>query len=576
MRQRKSFSLTTSNAVPVTSEPGVEFQPALSPDGSMVAYVAVRGGRDLLALRSTRIASGGEVRLTPTDSGDQLFPTWSPDGEFLRFVEGKSSQFEALSDFSWKQVGKLGGPAEGLALPHTTPWTAWSPDGKSLAMEVHDSLFVFGPQDSTALAVGSWMGPNVGRNIDLNSVTWSPDGRWIAYVTGNSAWRFHENTAPSRVWIMSVAGRVPIEVAGGDFLNVSPVWLDPQHLLWVSNKEGSREVYAAEVSSKGVRGIPQKVPGGTDAHTISVSADGKRLAVAKFSARQNVLAFPLHPSKPLSLEDGRPITSGTQRVETHALSPDGLWLAYSSNLRGNADIYKVRLRGGEPVPITTAPEDEFSPVWSPDGSEIAYELVGDLWIVSSQGGKPINVTRDSAIDLQPAWSPDGLSIAFTSNRAEAKGNDRWRIWEVRRDRVGGRWSEPSEVTHSGCITPQWASGSGGFWCSRGDSELVLASTTGAILDHRMLATAGFARTRPVLSPDGATFYVQVAEGERRGLWTWPVTGGKPRLIIRFDNSPLAPQDSPGTLTIGTDALYLTVLDQESDIWVMDLSRADRR
>jgi len=371
---------------------------------------------------------------------------------------------------------------------------------------------------------------------------------------------------------MSVAGQEPIEVAGGDFLNVSPAWLDPRHLLFVSNREGSREVYAVEVSGKGVRGTPQKVPGGTDAHTISVSADGKRLAVAKFTARQNVLSFPLRPSKPLSLGDGRPITSGTQIVETHALSPDGQWLAYSSNLRGNADLYKVRLSGGEPVPITTAPEDEFSPAWSPDGSEVAYEISGDLWVVSAQGGKPLNVTSDSAIDLQPAWSPDGLSLAFTSNRSKGSGKDRWRVWKVGRDRVGGRWSEPSEVTHAGCFIPRWVPDNRGFWCSPGDTELVLASPAGTVLERRELAAEGFAGTFPVLSPDGSTFYVQVAEGERRGLWTWPVRSGKPRLIIRFDNSLLIPGNAPGTLSIGTDALYLTTLDQESDIWAMDLHR----
>jgi len=561
---RRPFNLTTSNAVPVTTEPGVEFQPALSPDGSLIAYVAQRNGRDLVAVRSTRIATSGEVRPAEGDPGDQLFPSWSPDGEFLRFVEGKMSQFKYLSDFAWRQVGRLGGPTQPVILPRTTEWTAWSRDGKQVAIAAHDSLFIYGVRDTTVRAVGN--------NVDLNSVTWSPDGQWIAYVTGNSAWRFRPNTAGSTIWMMPVSGQEPIEIAGGDFLNVSPVWLDPRHLLWVSNKDGSREVYAVEVSGKGVRGTPQKVPGGTDAHTISVSDDGKRLAVAKFTARQNVLSFPLHHSQLLFLRDGRLITSGTQIVETHALSPDGQWLVYSSNLRGKADLYKVRLVGGEPIPITTAPEDEFSPAWSPDGSEVAYEIAGDLWVVSSQGGQPLQVTSGAAIDLQPAWSPDGLSLTFTSNRAEGTGWDRWRVWKVRRDRVGARWSEPSEVPHFGCIFPQWVSDNRGFWCSSGDTDLVLISPSGARLERRDLGAAGFIGTHPRLSRDESTFYVQISEGERRGLWAWPVRGGKPRLIIDFSNSPLIPQNHPGALSVGTDALYLTTLDQESDIWAMDLHR----
>ncbi|HTG83330.1 MAG TPA: protein kinase, partial [Gemmatimonadales bacterium] len=306
---RRPFTLTTSNAVPVTTEPGVEFQPALSPDGSMIAYVAQRNGRDLVAVRSTRIATGGEVRPAEADHGDQLFPSWSPDGEFVRFVEGKTSQWEDLRDFAWRQVGRLGGPTQPVTLPRTSEWTAWSGDGKRVAIAAHDSLFIYGARDTTVREVGN--------SVDLNSVTWSPDGQWIAYVTGNGAWRFRPNTSTSTIWMMSIAGQEPIEVAGGGFLNVSPVWLDPRHLLWVSNKEGPREVYVVEVSGKGVRGTPQKVPGGTDAHTISVSADGKRMAVAKFTARQNVLSFPLYRSQLLFLRDGRPVTSGTQIVETH-------------------------------------------------------------------------------------------------------------------------------------------------------------------------------------------------------------------------------------------------------------------
>jgi len=172
VRPQNRFSLTTSNAVPVTTEPGVEFQPALSPDGSMVAYVAQRGGRYLVAVRSTRIASGGEVRPAEADPGDQLLPNWSPDGEFLRFMEGKSSQFEAFRDVGWKQVGRLGGPAQALALPRTTKWTAWSRDGNRVAIAVHDSLFIYGPRDSTVRVVESMVSRSVGSNIELNSVTW--------------------------------------------------------------------------------------------------------------------------------------------------------------------------------------------------------------------------------------------------------------------------------------------------------------------------------------------------------------------------------------------------------------------
>ncbi len=60
------------------------------------------------------------------------------------------------------------------------------------------------------------------------------------------------------------------------------------------------------------------------------------------------------------------------------------------------------------------------PALSPDGQNIAFSYIGDLWMVSSQGGKAQKLTNHSGYEKMPVWSPDGKWIAFTSNRY---GND---------------------------------------------------------------------------------------------------------------------------------------------------------
>jgi len=81
------ITITTSNVRAVTSEPGGEYHPALSPDGSQVAFRAIRDGRWSIVIRSTlNVAGGGEF--TPTQGlheSQENFPRWSPDGEFVRF-----------------------------------------------------------------------------------------------------------------------------------------------------------------------------------------------------------------------------------------------------------------------------------------------------------------------------------------------------------------------------------------------------------------------------------------------------------------------------------------------------------
>jgi tricorn protease len=56
------------------------------------------------------------------------------------------------------------------------------------------------------------------------------------------------------------------------------------------------------------------------------------------------------------------------------------------------------------------------PALSPDGRQIAFSYMGDLWIVSSQGGRATPLTNNTAYEREPIWTPDGRSIVFSSDR----------------------------------------------------------------------------------------------------------------------------------------------------------------
>lgn len=73
---------------------------------------------------------------------------------------------------------------------------------------------------------------------------------------------------------------------------------------------------------------------------------------------------------------------------------------------------------------------------SPQGDELAFDLLGDIYVLPIQGGEARPLTRGVAWDMQPRYSPDGRSIAFTSDRG---GGDN--IWLMKRD-----GSSPTPVT----------------------------------------------------------------------------------------------------------------------------------
>jgi dipeptidyl aminopeptidase/acylaminoacyl peptidase len=96
---------------------------------------------------------------------------------------------------------------------------------------------------------------------------------------------------------------------------------------------------------------------------------------------------------------------------------------YVSERAGNLDIWMLDEEGRD-VQLTNDPAADLAPVWSPNGTGIAFESLRDgnseIYVMDADGSNQINLTRQEADDHAPSWSPDGKLIAFESLRDGAR------------------------------------------------------------------------------------------------------------------------------------------------------------
>jgi len=139
----------------------------------------------------------------------------------------------------------------------------------------------------------------------------------------------------------------------------------------------------------------------------------------------NVLAQSAPPATPRPLQADdlfRLRDVGDPRV-----SPDGAWVAYtvttvdSAKDKGDSDVWMVSWDGRRTLRLTSSPEGEGNPRWSPDNRYLAFvsgryeSKGGQLWLLDRSGGEAVRLTELAGGVSDYAWSPDGTRLAVVSD-----------------------------------------------------------------------------------------------------------------------------------------------------------------
>ena len=576
-RNAELSSLAVGKISRVTTEPGLELDPAISPDGRAIAYAGGFPGQLRIYVR--QIAAGRSVELTEDiTGGSQRSPQWSPDGSRIVFQASVPPVIRETLMRSMRlfQVPALGGTASRVAVQAPASFAvgpSWSPDGTQIAFGGGGGIYVIPADHAEAprLLIAGY---------GLHTPRWSPDGSKLAYVSGGFIFGYGEemlgNVETSKVFVFDVQARRATQISTGESLNVSPAWLpDNRTVLFVSNRDGGRDVYSARLTGGGSRdGEPKRLTSGLNAHGIGVSRDGKLLAYASYTPSANIWSIEIPARGVASVRSAQQVTFGNQKIEKLALSWDGQWLAYDSDRNGQADVWKVRLAGGVPEQVTKGPNPKFVNEWSPDGQEIVFHTIRegshrDIQVVSADGTTTETAVATAAEEQHSGWSPDGNSIIFDSS--PSLGGDT-EAYIVTREKRGAPWSAPRRLTRNGSTDPKW-SPDGTTIAHTPHGQLRTIAPDGT--NERVLVEPGHQTdiaevTYPVWSRDSRTIYFKAYDAKRQSsIWSVPAKGGPAVPLIRFDD----PAHRSLRREFATDGtrFYFTISGEESDLWVMDLS-----
>lgn len=401
---------TWLRAQPFTTYPGQERHPALSPDGSRVAFISAKDDQPDLYIKQTNTET--PLRLT-NDSNFEMRPTWSPDGGTLAFARADTATVSLYT------IPALGGPPRKLVdVQSSIAGISWSPDGSRLVFAQRTEqdgpfhLFTLVLDDLSLSALTEAPPQYIG---DTNPA-FRPDGTTLAFTRTDRA-------GVQDLFLLDVPSqqltRLTNEQRGINGLAWMP---DGNDLVFSSYRNGTYSLWRLNATNGDLDWIP------TTADRIynpTIAQHANRLVFEAFRYEKNIWQL---ERRDTSFAATRFINS-TQWDWEATYTSNRENVAFISSRSGTLEIWIADGNGANSVQRTGFGGAAMgNPRWSPDGKQLSFHASPNghatLYVMDAAGGPVRRLTDPDHNTINASWSGDGQWLYAGSDRS---GD--WQVWK---------------------------------------------------------------------------------------------------------------------------------------------------
>jgi serine/threonine protein kinase len=388
----------------LTEQSGEELFPDISPDGNYITYTKSVNGIQHILLQ--RIGGGNAIDLTKDSKVDNYQSAFSPDGQLIVFRSERDGGGLFL-------MGSTGESVRRLTNFGYNP--SWSPDGKKITFATELVIHPYSRNSTSSLRTAEISTGKTEKIYDGDAVqpNWSPNGKWIAF------WGLPLGTGKRSIWVIKATGGNPEEITKDNYINWSPFWSsDNNYLYFSSNRGGSMNLWkvgfndnSGEFSSV----IEPVITPSLSSVMAKTSSDGNKLIYVAQDTRANICKIGFDPVKETITGNPVAVTEGSKQFLYPSVSPDNKQLT-AATFGQQEDIYIVNTDGSGFTRLTNDIYKDRAPAWSPNGRSIAFfsDRSGkyEVWKIDIDGSNLKQLTQTNGTAAMPHWFPNRKEIVF--------------------------------------------------------------------------------------------------------------------------------------------------------------------